>query len=94
MSLNPKTGESSYSYENGLDYVAANSIPGAPVAIAQSPEDIDCIQSIYKDKNVSLMLLPAANQESFSERTDAIRLQVAGCQGESSLGSLLMWNLN
>lgn len=76
MLLNPKTGESCYSYENvnanGLDYVAANSNPGAPVARAQSLEDIDCIQSTDGDKNVSLTLLPAAKSRKLSsERTDA-----------------------
>uniref|UniRef100_A0A803L4M5 Uncharacterized protein n=1 Tax=Chenopodium quinoa TaxID=63459 RepID=A0A803L4M5_CHEQI len=75
MSHNPRTGELCYSYENGnangMDYVAANSNPGVPVARALPLEDIDCVQSTCADKMMSLTLLPAAKSRKLSsERTE------------------------
>ncbi|XP_021772505.1 polycomb group protein EMBRYONIC FLOWER 2-like isoform X2 [Chenopodium quinoa] len=75
MSLNPRTGELCYSYENGnangMDYAAANSNPGVPVARALSLEDIDCVQSTCGDKMTSLTLLPAAKSRKLSsEQTE------------------------
>ncbi|KNA07577.1 hypothetical protein SOVF_170520 isoform A [Spinacia oleracea] len=75
MSRNPRSGELCYSYENGnangVDYVAANSNLGVPVARAQALEDIDCIQITSGDKNTSSVLLPAAKSRKLSsERTE------------------------
>lgn len=78
MSRNPRSGELCYSYENGnangVDYVAANSNLGVPVARAQALEDIDCIQITSGDKNTSSVLLPAAKSRKLSsERTEPRR---------------------
>lgn len=53
---------------NGVDYVAANGDPGAPVARAQSLDDIE---SISVDKSVPPTLLPSTKSRKLSfERSD------------------------
>lgn len=56
---------------NGVDYVAANGNPGAPVARAQSLDDIE---SISVDKAVPPTLLPSTKSRKLSfERSDSKR---------------------